>query len=563
MAYKYVNDIGRILTEQLDIEKVVSERVPLKRAGRNLKGLCPFHDEKTPSFVVSTERQSYHCFGCGEGGNALSFVMKTENLDFLTAVESLADRFGINLEPYLNDEKQAPRENLSVYYDMNRLAASHFYLNLKNDEEARQYLYDRGITDKTIKAYGLGLAKDDWQDLHRHYGSFDNKEINNSGLFSESKGRTFDRFRNRIIFPIIDLRKRVVGFGGRIFHGEKEAKYLNSPDTPVFNKSYHLYGLNIAKNHRETKCLLLVEGYMDVIALYEHGIKNAVASLGTAFTQEQAKLMHRYTERVKILYDGDEAGTKATLKAMEILKQEGLDVYVVPMKEGEDPDSLVRQLGAEGFLSFIEAEEQDVYGYELSLLIKDHDITRSMGRANYLKAAKEVLEKIDEKSIQNIYIKRLSRELEISESSIRADLKGIEEGRPIRRNVKVNPGLKMQLLKMAMEDSDIAHEMVQHSCFKYLNKNYQEILLFIDEHRGYNIQLATEVFSLEVLESLEGVRQIKLEKDFRKYWRKQYHRFLRDILHQKLKEIQQDGALDTDEESPLLEYFQALQQIKE
>lgn len=251
MGYKYVDDIGRILTEQLDIVSVISSRVPLKRAGRNYKANCPFHQEKTPSFVVSPERQSYHCFGCGASGNAISFVMSYENLDFLSALESLAEKEGIDLTPYLNKEEfQRPKEELSGYYELNRRAARLFFEEFQKTPSAKEYLLSRGIAERTMRRFGIGYAPAGWDFLVNKLGkALPEDTAQKCGLFAFSEqGKMYDRFRERIIFPIFDVRKRVIGFGGRLMGEDpRAAKYLNSPDTPLFNKSFHLYGLHEAK----------------------------------------------------------------------------------------------------------------------------------------------------------------------------------------------------------------------------------------------------------------------------------------------------------------------------
>lgn len=565
MALKYVDDIGRIITEQLDIEKVVGERVRLKRAGRNLKGLCPFHEEKTPSFVVSSERQSYHCFGCGVGGNAIGFVMETEHLDFITAIETLAERYSINLDPYLNqDASYRKPENVDQYYEMNKQAARVFYDNLKKDPEARKYLHERGISDTTIAKYGIGLAKDSWNDLYNRMKHLDHELIQRSGLFSESKGRTFDRFRNRIIFPIIDLRRRVVAFGGRVFHGEKEAKYLNSPDTPVFNKSYHLYGLNLAKNTK-SETLHLVEGYMDVISLYQRGITTAVASLGTAFTSEQAKLLAKYASTVTILYDGDEAGVKATLKAMEILLAEGLEVYVVTMKEGEDPDSLVQSLGKEGFLAFIEENKRDAWGYQLMLLAERYDISKFHGKSQYLQQAKALLEQMPSRAVQEVYMSQISEELGVSTASLRADLSELKK---FQKEERDDPQMKLPykrlLLGVAMRYPDVSQSMTKHPSFKYIHPQIKEILCFIADHNGYNIELATQTFGIDTLKSMDEISRLPLKQSDYSHWKVLFNELLKDEITYKIAHVTKDDSLDGAERlAKLMEYQQALQHIKE
>ncbi|MEG1849295.1 MAG: DNA primase, partial [Oscillospiraceae bacterium] len=337
-----------------DIEQIISPYVQLKRAGRHLTGLCPFHSEKTPSFVVYPENQSFYCFGCGAGGDVVTFVRKSENLEYLEALRFLAQKAGMTLpEDAENDE--AGRMRLRIL-ECNRESARFFHAALISPagEPGLAYLRRRQLSDTTIRRFGLGWAPDSWGSLHEHLlkKGFTEAEMLAAAVTRGGTRGSYDSFRGRVIFPIIDLRGAVIGFGGRIL-GDGQPKYLNSPDTMVFKKSRNLFALNVAKATKEPR-LLLTEGYMDAIAVHQAGFDNAVATLGTALTQEQARLMAQYTGEVVIAYDSDGAGQKATVRANELLAQTGIKVRVLSMTGAKDPDEFIKANGALRFKQLVE-----------------------------------------------------------------------------------------------------------------------------------------------------------------------------------------------------------------
>ena len=345
------------IKEENDIVDIISETVRLKRSGRNYTGLCPFHSEKSPSFSVSQDKQIYKCFGCGEAGNVITFVMKSRKLDFIEALKILADRANIplNLE---NKENSAAASKKELMYKINTEAARFYFSNLFNDKEAMSYFQNRGLSIKTIRSFGLGFSKNQWNNLMNFLKRKGYKEeiLESLGLIikSEKKGNYYDRFRNRVMFPVFDFRGRIIGFGGRVLDDSKP-KYLNSPDSLIFSKGTNLYGLNFAiKDGLPERYFVIVEGYMDCISLHQHGIKNAVASLGTALTINQARLMKRYADKVIISYDADVAGQNATLRGLEVLKNAGFDVRVLTVPQGKDPDEYIRSNGKEAFMNLIE-----------------------------------------------------------------------------------------------------------------------------------------------------------------------------------------------------------------
>ena len=363
-----------------DVESVIGSYVTLKRAGSNLQGLCPFHSEKSPSFTVFPNTQSFYCFGCNAGGGVITFIQRAENLDFVGAVEFLAARAGISIP---QDGKQAqngeiPRRRI---YDMN-LAAAKFFRECLFDSaiggEGMRYLtQNRGLSGATIKHFGLGFAPDSFGMLHDHMRKlgYTDEELIQGFLCGKSKktGRAYDYFRNRVMFPIIDTSGNIVAFGGRVMDDSKP-KYLNSSDTPGFKKSRHLFALNFARNHA-TETMILCEGYMDVIALHAAGFENAVATLGTAITAEQARIFAKYTKKVIISYDSDEAGQRAANKAMQLLGEVGLEVRVLRVPDAKDPDEYIRRHGADKFRRVLEASRSG-FQYKLDAILAKYDLSQ-------------------------------------------------------------------------------------------------------------------------------------------------------------------------------------------
>ena len=340
-----------------DIVDIISENVRLKKSGRNYVGLCPFHNDKSPSLSVSQDKQIYKCFSCGEAGNVITFVMKYKKLTFYEASKYLADKAGIPLELGNAKESQITKKK-ELLYKVNTEAARYYFYNLQRTSFAKEYFLKRGIREEVIKRFGLGYAQDRWHDLIMYLKKkgFNENLLLEAGLIlkSEKKGNTYDRFRNRVMFPVFDVRGKVIGFGGRVLDDSKP-KYLNSPETVVFHKGTNLYGLNFAtKNKLEQDYIIIVEGYMDLISLHQHGITNTVASLGTALTINQARLLKRYVNKVIISYDADVAGQTATLRELEILRNAGLDVKVLKVPQGKDPDEFVRNNGKDAFLRLVD-----------------------------------------------------------------------------------------------------------------------------------------------------------------------------------------------------------------
>ena len=404
-----------------DMAEVASSYINLKRSGKNFTGLCPFHNEKTPSFHIYTENNTFYCFGCGAGGDVITFIRRIENLDYMESIRFLADRAGLQMPENTIDDGIAKLKGRIL--EINRESARFFHAQLWTEQgkPALDYLLGRGLTPKTIRHFGMGYS------LNSRFGLVDylkrkgytSYEIVQSNVAFESRtGKVMDRFFSRVMFPIIDLRGNVVGFGGRVLTDEKP-KYLNTSDTLVFKKSNGLFAMNFAKNSNPEQ-LILVEGYMDVIALHQAGFPNAVATLGTALTSEQAKLMARYVKEVVISYDADEAGQKAASRAIHLLREAGLLVKVLSIEGGKDPDEFIRSFGDQGparFKQLIESSGNDME-YQLRKLKSQCDIQTPEGKVTYLNGAAELLAELDNRMEQEIYAGRLAEEMEIDRTSI-------------------------------------------------------------------------------------------------------------------------------------------------
>ena len=404
-----------------DIESVISPYVSLKRRGKNLVGLCPFHNEKTPSFTVYPENGSFYCFGCGVGGDIFTFVKLIENLDYLDAVRLLAERSGIPIEENAYDNSISKLKE--KIYEINRETAKFFHEYLMSDSGkwALDYLLGRGLKIATIKHFGLGAAPDSWDSLINHlkekgYSLSDMLSANVIG--KSQRGSYYDRFRKRVMFPIIDIRGRVIAFSGRAMPGEDKAggKYVNTADTPVYKKSENLFGMNFAKNHCADS-VILVEGNMDVISLHQAGFQNTVAALGTSFTNEQAKILSRYTKEIILTLDSDAAGVKAAARAGEILKNTGLKVRVVSVPDGKDPDEFIKKHGAARFRAVLEGAVNEIE-YKLLTAVKDIDVGSDDGKVKYISRAAEIIAESEDSIERDVYIGRLSEKYGISRTAL-------------------------------------------------------------------------------------------------------------------------------------------------
>ena len=403
----YPEELVEEIRSKNDIVDVISSYVRLQKKGSSYFGLCPFHNEKSPSFSVSRQKQMYYCFGCGAGGNVFTFLMEYENYSFVEALKYLADRAGVELpEPEYSGEAKKRADTKAILLEINKAAAQYFYVQLLRPQggHALTYLKDRKLSDDTIKAFGLGYSNKYSDDLYKYLKSKGYKDdmISQAGLISiDEKYGVHDKFWNRVMFPIMDVNSRVIGFGGRVM-GDAKPKYLNSPETIIFDKSRNLYGLNRARKSRKPY-FLLCEGYMDVISLHQAGFTNAVASLGTALTPGHVALIKRYVNEVYLTYDSDEAGTKAALRAGPILREVGITAKIIRMEPYKDPDEFIKNLGAEAFEERIQ-KARNGFMFSLEILERDYDMTSPEGRTDFMKEAARKLTEFDEEIERNNYI---------------------------------------------------------------------------------------------------------------------------------------------------------------
>ena len=450
-------DFLQSIKDSNEITSVMSTYVTLKRAGRDSVCLCPFHSEKTASCHVYTDTQSFFCFGCGAGGDVITFIRLIENLDYIESVKFLAQRAGIPMPEEARDQTAELKQRA---LEINREAAR-FYRDVLLSEagaEGRQYLAQRQLSENTVRKYGLGYAPDSWDSLKKHMTAkgYREEELVTAALLSKSqKGTTYDKFRHRVMFPIIDRRGNIIAFGGRALEADAKAKYLNSDETPVFHKRSGLFSLNFAKNTKE-KFLILCEGYMDVISLNQAGFDNAVATLGTAITPEQARLMRQYCEQVVISYDSDGAGQKATMKAINLLSEAGVDARVLQMTGAKDPDEYVKKYGADGFRMLL-SQSGGAISFELQKLTVGLNMDIPEGKSAYLKKAVALLADVNNKIDRMVYISDTAKLCGLDSGEIE---KAVEERRrykyyaakqeerrelidPPKRNASDESGLKL------------------------------------------------------------------------------------------------------------------------
>lgn len=424
---RYPEHVIEQIREQSDIVSIISEYTALNKRGGSYVGLCPFHNEKTPSFSVSEEKQLYYCFGCGAGGNVITFLMQKENMNFVEAIKYLAERENIKLdETYLTDEELESNKKRGQLLEILKESARYFHFSLRapENEEALSYLTSRGLSVEAIKQFGLGYASHQFNDLYEYLKQKGYKDelLLDSGLFLQGKNNQkmlYDRFAGRVIYPIFDLSKKVIAFGGRVLDGSLP-KYLNSPENMLFNKSRTLYGMHLAKNSG-APYFILVEGYMDVIAMHQAGFTQTVASLGTAFTPGHAKLLKRHTDEVVILYDSDNAGQKAALRAIPILRNEGIKVKVLLLKEGKDPDEYLKTHGYDAMKALLEGAPPDIW-FQIRTIEKKYQLEIPEEKVKFLQEASIVLAETSSSIEQAIYLKEVSKAYQIDEEAFKAEM---------------------------------------------------------------------------------------------------------------------------------------------
>lgn len=507
-------DIINEIKYRNDIETAVSQYVNLKRRGKNLVGLCPFHSEKTPSFTVYPENGSFYCFGCGVGGDVFTFTGLIENLDYMESIKLLAERSGISLpQDGYDDSMQRLKKKI---YDINRDTARffHSFLMSPGGKWALDYLTGRGLTVKTIKHFGLGAAPDSWDALIHHLkekGYTESDMLAANVIGKSERGGIYDRFRKRVMFPIINIRGNIVAFSGRAMPGEDKqgGKYVNTADTPVYKKSENLFGINFAKSVCSER-VILVEGNMDVISLHQAGFENTVAPLGTAFTTEQANLLSRYTKEIVLMLDADAAGQKAVRRASGLLENTGLSVRVVVVPDGKDPDEYIKKNGKERFAALLEGAVSDME-YKLLTAAKDIDLNSEDGRLKYLAAAAEIIAATDDIMTRDIYIGRLSEKYGVSRTALNARIDELRKRNSRQKQKKeisdiirpkftkddINPERRKSVKGTAAEETLIAVLLKNPDFYKIaldklppekmltsLNRRIYETIISVLEHGG-------------------------------------------------------------------------------
>ena len=442
MAEKIPEQLISEIISANDLGEVASGYTQLKRNGNSLVGLCPFHKEKTPSFHISLDRQLYYCFGCGKGGNVVGFVEAAENLDYVETIKFLAERVNINIDSSsFSREEQERYEQKQRIYRINKESARFYRSCLleAGGKKAQDYVTKRGISAQMVTVFGLGYAPEGWDLLTKHLLSlgFRKEELLLAGVSGKSEsGRVYDKFRGRLMFPIIDVRGNVLGFGGRIFEGDGP-KYLNSQDTPVFNKRNNLFNLNLAKN-KSPKNLILVEGYMDVLSLYQYGVTNAVAALGTSFTPEQARLISRFVSEVVLCFDTDGAGQKATARAIEVFSGMDINVKILHLPDGKDPDEFVRKNGQRAFEDAT-ASAKSVTQYKIGELEKQYNTKDDNQKIEFVTAAAKVLAGVNNVVERDVFAKQISEKTNISPSAIETEI-----SKHFKRNAKAEQRKEIQ-----------------------------------------------------------------------------------------------------------------------
>ena len=531
----YSDEIIEEVRSKNDIVDVISSYVKLQKKGSSYFGLCPFHNEKSPSFSVSREKQMYYCFGCGAGGNVFTFLMEHENYSFQEALKYLADRAGVELpEAEYSKEARERADQKAILLEINKVAAQYFYVQLKSPQGAHalSYLKDRGLSDEMIHSFGLGYSNKYSNDLYQYLKSkgYRDELIVKAGLVTvDERYGVSDKFWNRVMFPIMDSNSRVIGFGGRVM-GDAKPKYLNSPETMIFDKSRNLYGLNRARSSRKPY-FLLCEGYMDVISLHQAGFSNAVASLGTALTPGHASLIKRYVKEVYLTYDSDEAGTKAALRAMPILKDVGITARIIRMEPYKDPDEFIKHLGAEAFEERIH-KARNGFMFGLEVLERDYDLTTPEGKTDFMKEAAKRLTQFDEEIERSNYIEAVAKTYHV----------GFEELRKLVLKMAVQTGLAKQVerpkrLDGKSREKEDGHVKSQKILLTWLIEDegiFNQIRRYItpDDFTG---ELYKKVAAL-LYEQYEG-QDVNPARIMNHFTDEEEHREVASLFHTKIREL--------------------------
>jgi len=508
------------IRDRADIVDLIGGYVDLKRSGSNYMGLCPFHSEKTPSFSVSPSKGIFKCFGCGVGGDVITFIMKRENLGFREAVEFLADKYNIRLNEY-KDENKEVREKRDRFYEINREAALYFLQNLNSSKKAKLYLKNRMLNEKTIRSYGIGYSKDSWTDLLDYLKSlgYEEEELFELNLVSKSKnGNYIDRFRDRIMFPIINRNNRVIGFGARGFFDAKP-KYLNSKETPIFHKGNNLFNMNIISKESSRERIILVEGYMDVISLYNSGINYSVASLGTSLTADQAKIIKKMARDIYICYDSDDAGINATSRAIDIFLSISVKPKIIELDGGLDPDDFIKKYGVEGFENKIKGAISYI-DFKIKRLKENFNLEENEGLSNFTIESAKIFSSIKNPIERDIFVKDFSKNYNISINAINnyinyLNRNKLKENRKDRFKVKKNTNV-VQNTKTKAQEELLSYSLLDNDIYEYI-KNKIEVYYFTNVNTRIVFEEIPRMFEeeLDIREFLYDLIDKKLiEKDF-------------------------------------------------
>lgn len=478
---RYSDELIDEIRNRNDIVDVISQYVVLKRSGRNFFGLCPFHKEKSPSFSVSPDKQIFHCFGCGVGGNVFHFVSKIENISFREALETLAEKAGVELPTLESDTENELIQLKSKVYEINKYAAEFYHENLykTNAKPAQEYVKKRKMDNTTLRNFMIGYSNNSYNELYNMLKEkgFTEEEILASSLVNKTKeGKFIDRFRGRLMFPIQDVRNRVIAFGGRVLDDSKP-KYINSPENIVYSKGRHLFGLNVAKKYEnKMKKIIIVEGYMDAISLHQRGIHNVVASLGTAMTDAQGHLLRNNSEQVVIGYDSDGAGQAATMRGLEILQNMGCDIRILQIEGAKDPDEFVVKYGPERFLKQVD-NAISLVEYKVKVLKSNLNLEQPNDKIKFLKEIANVLSKIDNNIEKEVYVDKIAKEYKVSKEAIYAEINKLEKAnKPASKLLeKSKPRIEVKTQNIINEQIDKREKLAIYLLINYPNESYEII----------------------------------------------------------------------------------------
>ena len=503
------------IRDRADIVDLIGEYVDLKRSGSNYMGLCPFHSEKTPSFSVSPSKSIFKCFGCGVGGDVITFIMKRENLNFPEAVEFLAEKYNVRLSEYKDENKEA-RDKRNRLYDINRETAMHFLNNLSSSPKAQKYLRDRGLSEKTIRAYGLGYSKDSWTDLYDHLTKLGYKEdeLLELNLISKSKnGNYIDRFRDRVMFPIINRNNKVIAFGARGF-GDAKPKYLNSRETPIFHKGSNLFNMNIISRESSRQRIILVEGYMDVISLYNSGINYSVASLGTSLTEDQAAIIKKMAKDIYICYDSDKAGINATSRAIDIFLSKSCKPKIIELEGGLDPDDFIKKYGMEGFENKIKSAISYI-DFKIKILRENFNLEEAEGLSNFTLESAKILSSIKNPIERDIFVKEFSKKYNISYKAIENYINYLNRNK-IKSEKKEKFKLKkntnvVKSTKTRAQEELLSYSLLDNDIYNYI-KNKIQVFYFTNAMTRASFEEIPKMFEeeMEVSEFLNLLEKNRL-----------------------------------------------------